>query len=158
MDSIRPNACPPTLWMLWLAVLFLASAGMSAHAQVLDRVELIPAAGGETEIVLRMSTSVLYQRHAPLGSGAELRIFLRLTGVDPMAGPREYLNSPPSTLIPRFQLSFPENDGSLLVAFESATAYRLSQGRDSRSISIFVPTRAASGEPGSASKGAAESR
>ena len=151
------NPRPQRPWTRWLGAIVLAVVGLPACAQVLDRIELIPAAGGETEIVLRMSTNVLYQRHAPLRAGAELRIFLRLTGYDPMAGSREYMNSPPSTLVPRFRLSFPENDGSLLVAFEASTAYRVGQGRDSRSISVYVPAPA-SGAAGGASKGAAESK
>ena len=114
---------------------------MAAHGQVLDRIDVQPAPAGEAEIIIRMMTTVQYLRHAPLGSGNALRIYFRVTGADAgqSARERENLRSPPSAIAPGFRLSYPENDDSLLVTFEAKTSYQVRQGRDNRSISVFVP-------------------
>jgi hypothetical protein len=140
-----------------LCLVFLATVATASQAQLLDRIELLPAPKNEVEIVLRLSATVLYQRHAPVGGGTELRIYMRMTGIDTGTAVREYLHSPPAKSIPAFRVSFPENDGSMLVTFANRTDFRVVQGRDSRSMSIFVPVAQRESDPGS-SRASAKAR
>ena len=129
----------------FLAVILLALGvvPMSALAHIVERVE-VQRAGDEAEIVIRFDTQVQYQRHSPLNSGSRLNIFFKVVGVDP--DPTGVLEE---TMVSRGELfsgttfRYPEPDSSLLVAFPVSTAFRVRQGSDGRSISIFVSITAA---------------
>lgn len=116
---------------------------MSAFAHIIDRIE-VQRAGDEAEIVIRFDTQVQYQRHSPLNVGSKLNIYLNITGIDP--DPTENLernNIPKGELFSGATFRYPEPDSSLLVEFPASTTFRVREGSDARSISIFVPITAA---------------
>ncbi len=136
------SGCAVQRFLRSRAALFasLALAGTVAHAELVDRIEVGETAGAGTEIVLRMTTQVLYLRHAPLGIARDLRVYLRAAGIDGV-GPvveRESRTSPPDPRLPRFRLSYPESDGALLLSFDQPARFRVSQGPDVRSIRVTV--------------------
>lgn len=131
----------------------LALTAAFAHAELVDRIDVAESADAGAEIVLRMTTQVLYLRHAPLGVAQDLRIYLRVTGAGAGGLPaeRELRNSPPIPGLPRFRLSYPEGDGALLLSFDKPARFRVSQGPDVRSVRVTVlPSGAPDGGRGSA--------
>lgn len=110
---------------------------MSALAHIIERVE-VKSAGDENEIVVQFETQVQYLRHAPLGEGSKLNIYFKVLGVD--ADPTSVIEE---TMLPSgASFRYPEPDSSLLVKFTTTTTFRVRQGSDGRSISIFVPVAA----------------
>jgi hypothetical protein len=129
-------------WFRLLLVSGIGMSGLSANAQIIDRVDISPLVNGDAQILIRLVPNVLYMRHAPAKSGNALRIYFRVIGGD-MSGvgqeQRESLRSPPSALVPKFRITYPENDGSLLVSFDKVTQFQVRQGNDGRSLSIVLP-------------------
>ncbi len=125
--------------MIVLAALLLTAS--LAWAQNIDRVDIRRAANGEAEIVIRMLPTVLYLRHAPLGASSTLRVYFRTTGSAQTEGtlPRESWSSPPSDLLPRFDISYPEPDGALAIRFASDVVAKVRQGSDNNELSILIP-------------------
>ena len=117
---------------------------ISAMAHIIERVE-VKSAGDEAEIVVQFETQVQYLRHSPLNEGDKLKIYFKILGVD--ADPTSVVEH---TVIAKGELfsgasfSYPEPDSSLLVSFPTSTTFRVREGSDARSISIFVPVTAAS--------------
>lgn len=130
-----------------LAVGFIAAP---AAAQVIERIE-INQVGNEVEIQVRFITRIQYLRQALLKNG-DIRIYLNLLEVDPLDARLipETKNSPPSTIAPRFKITYPELDSSLTVSFSKAVSYYVAPGKDGRSISIFTPAIKPKGEPAAA--------
>jgi tetratricopeptide (TPR) repeat protein len=122
-----------------LAVLLLGVAG--ASAQTIDRVDIRRAADGQAEIVIRMLPTVLYLRHAPLTASSTLRIYFRTTGnaSAQAALPRETWSSPPSDLVPHFDITYPEPDGAMAIRFASDVVAKVRQGSDNNELSILLP-------------------
>ena len=130
--------------VMW-AVLFrglLAFAGLWAAApvaaQVLDRVEIVetPTAA---EIHIVFNARVLYLRHTPSQQGDLIRLFLDFPDLDRSRGfARELVASPPSDLIPKFTVTFPDQGtNGLSIQFAKPVRFRVSQ-RDIRSSSRIV--------------------
>jgi hypothetical protein len=77
-------------------------------AQVLDRVEIIetPTAA---EIHIVFNTRALYLRHTPSEKGDLIRVFLNFPDQDRSERfARELAASPPSDLVPKFTVTFPD--------------------------------------------------
>jgi hypothetical protein len=110
----------------------------SVTAQVLDRIEIVetPAAA---EIHIVFNTRALYLRHTPSDKGDLIRIFLDFPDQDRSRRfARELAASPPSDLIPKFTVTFPDQaTNGLSIQFEKPVRFRISQ-RDIRSASRIV--------------------
>lgn len=129
---------------MW-AVLFgglLAFAGLwtaaPVAAQVLDRIEIVetPTAA---EIHIVFNARALYLRHTPSQQGDLVRIFLDFPDLDrSFRFPRELASSPPSDLVPKFTVTFPDQGtNGLSIQFAKPVRFRVSQ-RDIRSSSRIV--------------------
>lgn len=129
---------------MW-AVLFgglLAFAGLWAAApvaaQVLDRIEIVetPTAA---EIHIVFNTRALYLRHTPSEKGDLIRVFLDFPDLDRSRRfARELAASPPSDVIPKFTVTFPDQaTNGLSIRFAKPVRFRVSQ-RDIRSSSRIV--------------------
>ncbi len=109
-----------------------------ASAQILDRVEIVetPAAA---EIHIVFNTRALYLRHTPTETGDFLQIFLAFPDLDSSRRfARELAASPPSDLIPKFTVTFPDQTtNGLSIKFDKPVSFRVSQ-RDIRSASRIV--------------------
>ncbi len=115
----------------------LAGPG-SASAQVLDRIEIVETPG-VAEIHIVFNARALYLRHTPSEKGDLIRIFLDFPDLDRSRRfARELAASPPSDLVPKFQVTFPDQaTNGLSIKFERPVRFRVSQ-RDIRSSSRIV--------------------
>ncbi|MBI3478803.1 MAG: hypothetical protein HY016_00350 [Nitrosomonadales bacterium] len=130
-----------------LTIALLTVAATSAHAQIIDRIE-IKRAGDEAEIRIAFVTQIQYLRDASLKNG-DIRVYFNLLGVDAL-DPRlvpENKEAPPSDIAPHFSVAYPELDSSLSVSFGKVVEYRVRPGKDGRSISIFTPALKPKNEP-----------
>lgn len=97
-------------------------------AQVLDRIEIVetPTAA---EIHIIFNTRALYLRHTPPEKGDYVNIFLDFPGQDRSRRfARELVVSPPSDLIPKFRVTFPDQGtNGLSIRFEKPVRFRISQ-------------------------------
>lgn len=109
-------------------------------AQVLDRIEIVEHAS-EAEIHIVFNTRALYLRHTPSEKGDLIRIFLAFPDIDRSSRfSRELAASPPSDLVPKFSVTFPDQTtNGLSIQFAKPVSFRVSQ-RDIRSASRIVVT------------------
>ena len=107
-------------------------------AQVLDRVEIVETPDA-AEIHIVFNTRALYLRHTPSDKGDLIRIFLDFPDLDRSRRfARELAASPPSDLVPKFSVTFPDQGtNGLSIRFEKPVRFRISQ-RDIRSASRIV--------------------
>jgi tetratricopeptide (TPR) repeat protein len=125
-----------------LLIITLLSFGVTisqANAHVIDRIE-INRAGNEAEIQIMFDVRIQYLREASLNNG-EIHIFLNLLEADPDRDHLvpEAMEPPPTDFAPHFSVAFPALDSSLAIRFDKVVSYRVSPGKDGRSISIFTP-------------------
>ena len=111
---------------------------LPAAAQVLDRIEIVETPT-TAEIHIVFNTRTLYLRHTPSEKGDLIRIFLDFPDLDRSRRfARELAASPPSDLVPKFSVTFPDQGtNGLSVKFERPVRFRISQ-RDIRSSSRIV--------------------
>ena len=110
----------------------------TVSAQVLDRIEIVetPTAA---EIHIVFNARALYLRHTPSQQGDLIRVFLDFPDLDrSLRFSRELASSPPSDLIPKFTVTFPDQGtNGLSIQFAKPVRFRVSQ-RDIRSSSRIV--------------------
>ncbi len=129
------------MWVVLFGGL-LAFAGLwtadPVAAQVLDRIEIVetPTAA---EIHIVFNARALYLRHTPSQQGDLIRVFLDFPDLDrSFRFPRELASSPPSDLVPKFRVTFPDQGtNGLSIQFAKPVQFRVSQ-RDIRSSSRIV--------------------
>jgi tetratricopeptide (TPR) repeat protein len=107
-------------------------------AQVLDRVDIVETSTA-AEIHIVFNTRALYLRHTPSERGDLIRIFLAFPDEDQSRRfARELAASPPSDLIPKFTVTFPDQGtNGLSIQFAKPVRFRVSQ-RDVKSSSRIV--------------------
>ena len=107
-------------------------------AQVLDRVEIVetPTAA---EIHIVFNTRAIYLRHTPADQGDFIQVLLNFPDLDrSISFARELAASPPSDLVPKFTVIFPDQArNGLAIKFSQPVRFRISQ-RDMRSSSRIV--------------------
>lgn len=131
------NALVVVLWCGALALAGLVSP-LSVEAQVLDRIEIVETPG-VAEIHIVFNTRAIYLRHTPSEKGDLIRVFLDFPDQDRSRRfARELASSPPSDLIPKFSVTFPDQGtNGLSIRFEKPVRFKISQ-RDIRSASRIV--------------------
>jgi len=97
-------------------------------AQVIDRIEIVETPT-EAEIHIVFNTRAFYLRHMPSDKGDFVTIFLDFPDQDRSRRfARELTASPPSDLIPKFTVTFPDRGtNGLTVRFERPVRFRISQ-------------------------------
>jgi len=133
-------------------VIVIMMSGFSirqVYAHVIDRIE-INQVGDEAEIQIKFDVKIQFLRHASLNNG-EIHLYLNLLEADPDSEQLipEALHPPPSNLTKHFSIVYPALDSSLVVRFDEPTIYRVTAGRDGRSISVFTPALIPKSEDGS---------
>jgi hypothetical protein len=123
--------------LLGVTLAFLLSG--VARAGVLDRIEVLPETGGETEIVIWLASDVVYRSSTPKESGRVVRVYLQPieAAFGSGGGVREVLNGAAQGAVPRFVVTYPEMDAAMSVAFAGTVTFRVVQSARNR-ISIFV--------------------
>lgn len=129
------------IWGSLLVGLLLLVSGMDpvpVFGQVLDRIEIVETPGA-AEIHIVFNTRALYLRHTPSESGDLIRVFLDFPDQDRSRRfARELAASPPSDLVPKFTVTFPDQaTNGLSIRFARPVRFRISQ-RDIRSSSRIV--------------------
>lgn len=132
---------PLVTWVFLVGGIVLCASlwtSESASAQVLDRIEIVETPT-TAEIHIIFNTRALYLRHTPSEKGDLIRIFLDFPDLDRSRRfARELAASPPSDLVPKFSVTFPDQGtNGLSVRFEKPVRFRVSQ-RDIRSASRIV--------------------
>ncbi len=126
----------------------------SAHAEVIDRIQ-INQAGDEAEIQIKFVTRIQFLRQVMLKNG-DVRLYFNLLekGFGNQSQLQQRRDSPPSNIVPRFTVTYPEIDKSLTISFgKDIGSYYIRPGNDGRSISLFIPitnqsaNRASGGTP-----------
>ncbi|NOS83478.1 MAG: hypothetical protein E8D46_06850 [Nitrospira sp.] len=128
-------------WAIFLCGVFALCgllAPTSVAAQVLDHIEIVETPT-TAEIHIIFNARALYLRHTPSQQGDLIRIFLDFPDLDRSRRfPRELATSPPSDLIPKFSVTFPDQGtNGLSIQFAKPVRFRVSQ-RDIRSSSRIV--------------------
>lgn len=139
-------------WTLLLITAFFTAA---ASAELLEQIDVSPD-NAESEIAIRFTTTVQYERHSPPASGTLLKIEFQVTGTLERADGRlvtELRRHPGNKKIPAFEVVYDSRGGFLSVKFARATTFRVGPGRDPRSIRIVTSDPTSSGKTG-ASAGA----
>lgn len=122
------------------ALLAILLASNAACANVIDSIE-IARVENAARITIRFATEIQYMRHGPDDEGKFLRVFFRVVkpGFSESEVMQETLRSPPSDLIPRFTVAYPELINGMLITFAKTTKFSVTPGGDTRSILINVP-------------------
>jgi tetratricopeptide (TPR) repeat protein len=133
------------MWaVLFVGLLALASLWTAAPvaAQVLDRIEIVetPTAA---EIHIVFNARALYLRHTPSQQGDLIRLFLDFPDLDrSVRFARELVASPPSDLIPKFTVTFPDQGANgLSIQFAKPVRFRVSQRDIRRSSRIVISVK-----------------
>ena len=110
----------------------------SSRAQVLDHIEIVETPEA-AEIHILFNARAVYLRHTPSDKGDRINIFLAFPDFDrSQRFARELTSPPPSDLIPKFTVTFPDQaENGLSIQFEKPVRFRISQ-RDIRSASRIV--------------------
>ena len=133
-------------WVLNLVCVFvglLGSPGWS-EAQVVDRVELVPTTDA-VEIQVVFNTPVVYQFHLPEKSHSNfIQIHLVLPDVNSTTNlTRERNSSPPSEVLPRFTVVFPDQETrrtkSLAFRFDRAVPFNVLGTRGRNTVVLQIP-------------------
>jgi hypothetical protein len=113
-----------------------------ARAQVLDRIEIVETPK-EAEIHIVFNTRVLYLRHTPSDQGDLVRVFLDFPELDRSRRlGRELAASPPSDLVPKFTVTFPDQaTNGLSVLFSKPVRFKVSQRDIRRSSRIVIAVK-----------------
>lgn len=124
--------------------IFLLCIGLllsgSVSANVIEAID-INRVDDNAQIVIRFGSEIQYLRHGPENEAKFLRVFFRVVkpGFLESEIMQETLRSPPSDLVPRFKVSYPELINGMLISFDKPVRYTLVPGGDARSIVITVP-------------------
>ena len=143
------NACLILAAYRTAVALFAVLLLRPAWAEVIERVEVVPAAG-DAEIRIHFATTIQYTRHFPLGESDFFRIFFRVTGGGDegiTVATRETHTPPTNGLTVPFTVTYPEEGGTVGVRFERAVRLRVRVGADNRSLSLLLPALPAAAQP-----------
>ena len=137
MSVNRASRLRSVVWSFLLGgIASLCGLGIPAPVaaqQVLDRIEIVEAPN-VAEIHIAFNTRIIYQRHTPSEAGDFIRIFLDLPDIDRSRRfSRELAPSPPSELLPKFTVTFPEQGTTgLAIRFARPVRFRISQRANQR--------------------------
>jgi len=110
---------------------------------ILDKVEVIQTAT-EADIHIDFQTQIRYIRHSPTKATSRVQIFLEFPEYQSLglALPigREFLNSPPTNLVPAFTVNFPDQKvNSISVRFKQPVKFRITPDSSGRGIILHLP-------------------
>lgn len=139
---------PRTLAYLALPVLVTVSVCTNASAELIDQVE-VSGDNGSSEIAIRFSTTVQYQRHQPSSAGNLVTIEFQITGNAERSDGRllsESRRHPGNKVVPAFEVNYDGRSGLLRVKFARHATFNVGQGNDPRSIRLSIPGSKAAGK------------
>jgi tetratricopeptide (TPR) repeat protein len=124
-----------------IALLFacLLVPALAQAEKILDKVE-IEQTPTEADIHIEFQTQVRYLRHFPVDKEASrVQIYLNFPQYKTLPTAREFLNSPPSDLVPVFSVNFPDQKtNSIGVRFKKPVKFRVTPDSSGRGIILHV--------------------
>jgi len=110
---------------------------------ILDKVEIIQTAT-EADIHIDFQTQIRYIRHSPTKDASRIQIFLEFPEYQSLGlvlpTKREFLNSPPTKLVPAFTVNFPDQKtNSIAIRFKKPVKFRITPDSSGRGIIVHVP-------------------
>lgn len=137
-DTSRLRVVVGSLFLMGLIILGGLATPGSASAQVVDRVEIVETPT-TAEIHIMFNTRAIYLRHTPSENGDFIRLFLDFPDLGSSRRlARELIVSPPTDLIPKFTVTFPDQAANgLSIRFAKPVRFRVSQ-REIRTYSRIV--------------------
>jgi tetratricopeptide (TPR) repeat protein len=125
------------LTLVFLLAISLLPMAASATG-VIDKVEVTEnKAKSEVDITLYFLTNVRYIRHFPLNESDNIHIELEFQ--DGPGGKRDFINSPPTKLVPSFEVNYPDRaTNSIGFQFSKKIKYRVTPDSTGRGIVIHV--------------------
>ena len=124
-----------------------ASLGVPANAQLLEDIS-VRSDQGVAEIRMQFSAPVRYIKHFPAERGELIKLYLQVLTLDRTQeiSPREYKRIPSFAPAPPFKVTYSTVRSCLAVddplcldiQFDKPVRFRVSQGKDGRSILLHV--------------------
>jgi tetratricopeptide (TPR) repeat protein len=130
----------------WLAAALAAFAIGSAHAQILDNVE-VSAEGGNAVVRIRFNVLIQYLRHAPANRGQTIQAFFQITASDETAATivEEERRPAPTDLVPGLRVVYPSQppvvQRRIEIRFDRPVEFRL-RPEDNRTLVLLIPLTA----------------
>lgn len=110
---------------------------------ILDRVDIIQTKT-EADIHIEFKTQIRYIRHAPTNVASRVQVFLEFPEYTNLGftvpTKREFLNSPPTNLVPEFTVNFPDQKtNTIAIRFKKPVKFRITPDSSGRGLIIHVP-------------------
>lgn len=124
-----------------LICIFMPS--ISLAEPILDKVEIIQTAT-EADIHIDFQTQIRYLRHSPTKDASRIQIFLEFPEYQSLGlaipTKREFINSPPTKLVPAFTVNFPDQKtNTIAIKFKKPVKFRVTPDSSGRGIIVHVP-------------------
>ncbi len=121
----------------------LLSPTISFADPILDKVEIVQTKT-EADIHIDFKTQIRYIRHSPTNQASRIQVFLEFPEYKKLGfalpNKREFLNSPPTDLVPAFTVNFPDqNTNSIAIRFKKPVKVRISPDSSGRGLIVHVP-------------------
>ncbi len=109
----------------------------------MDKVDIIQT-DTEADIHIDFQTQIRYTRHFPTKETSRIQVFLEFPEYEsrglPLPTKREFLNSPPTKLVPAFTINFPDQkSNSIAIRFKKPVKFRITPDSSGRGIVVHVP-------------------
>lgn len=127
----------------FLAILLLFTPITVFATPILDKVEIVQT-DTEADIHIDFLTQIRYTRHFPVKESSRIQVFLEFPEYEsrrlPLPTKREFLNSPPTNLVPAFTINFPDQkSNSIAIRFKKPVKFRITPDSSGRGIVVHVP-------------------
>lgn len=110
---------------------------------ILDRVDVVQTKT-EADIHIEFKTQIRYIRHAPTNETSRVQIFLEFPEYKNLGftvpTKREFLNSPPTDLVPAFTVNFPDQkSNTIAIRFKQPVKFRITPDSSGRGLIVHLP-------------------
>lgn len=146
---------PQRMLEVFFAFIFLCAVSSHAFAKIIDDISLKTDANGEVDAVIKFTVPIQKLRYFPRLKSPYLVVFFNILETVPRDQWQDYEShrSPPSDLIVGFTVTTRDlNTGPKIeIQFNRPAEYRLTAGRDNRSLKIHIkpdkPLQSKEGKP-----------
>lgn len=146
---------PQRMLEVFFAFIFLCAVSSHASAEIIDDIRLKTDENGEVDAVIKFTVPIQKLRYFPTSKSQYLVVYFNILDNVPRDQWQDYEShrSPPSDLIVGFTVTTRDlNTGPKIeIQFNRPAEYRLTAGRDNRSLKIHIkpdkPLKSKEGEP-----------
>lgn len=118
------------------------SPALALAEPILDKVDVVQTAT-EADIHIDFQTQIRYVRHFPTKEASRVQVYLEFPeyvsrGLE-LPTKREFINSPPTDLVPAFTVNFPDQKiNSIAIKFKKPVKFRVTPDGSGRGIVIHI--------------------